>query len=214
LFYNGDPDFGTNGGNFLDCDNCRSASGVEVYDDFQISSGLWDVTGIFGNYETLVSSPLPTTAHWEIREGVSQGNGGTLLASGTANVNITANPVPAAGSTSDSYWNISAAIGSVILGPGTYWVTLAPNASSNETYLIGTDGANGVDSLIDGTSYVNGTYFTWQNVGNYEQPFTGSSAYDFSYGLTGTVPEPSSLLMLGAALAAIAGVVRKRQFRD
>ena len=54
---------------------------ASVYDDFIVPSGSgWNVTAVF-------SDNLPNTrvtgANWEIRQGVSEGNGGTLIASGT-----------------------------------------------------------------------------------------------------------------------------------
>jgi hypothetical protein len=221
LFYNGTPDAAPGFANFLDCANCRSAAGVKVYDDFNVSPGGWTVTGLFGNYLMFSSAPLPVLANWEIHQGITQGNGGTLIASGTAAVAPTPISTPPNGDPSYSYAELNVNIAPLALATGTYWMTLAPFSNLNETYLVGTDGANGVNALIDGLSFINGasggTSFNWQNVGSYEKPFTGYNQYDFSYGVIGTgtlnpTPEPSFRLLLSLCAGAIycaAGYVRR-----
>src|SRR5437762_4481285 len=89
LFFNGDPNGGNINGNFLDCSTCRSSEGVRVYDDFQVTGAGWHVTGLFGDYFTMSPGNQPTNGLWEIRQNVSQGNSGTLIAGGSASLTVT-----------------------------------------------------------------------------------------------------------------------------
>jgi len=96
--------------------------------------------------------------------------------------------------------------GSLALSAGSYWMTLALDAANNESFVVGTGGANGINAVIDGTSLVTGPYWAgMQNVGAYLQPFTGHSNYDFSYGVVGNaaVPEPSTWTFLLPGIALI-----------
>lgn len=201
LFDNGAPD----DTNFLDCVGCRSAEGVRVFDNFSVTGAPWNVTGMFATWTTLSQNNpqfLPLSAHWEIRQGIATGNSGTLIAQGDAPLNLQQVP-----SMSSSYFfRGEIAIPNLLLAPGAYWMSLAPNFRGIETYLIGTTGANGVNAIHDGDSYVIGTYWAQMTrVGDYLQPFTNRSDYDFAYGLTGTagvsgVPEPSSFALILAGL--------------
>ncbi len=219
IFFNGVPNFGGatdgNGANFLDCSTCRSAAGVEIYDDFVVPTGqLWTIDSLFGNYMLFANTPIPTSATWALVQGISQGNGGTVLASGAAAISALAIATPPGGNASDFYYKFTANITPTALGPGTYWMMLAPASSANETYLIGTDGTSGVNPVTDGTSYANGTYFTYQNIGAYEHPFSGFSNYDFSYGAIGTTtaltPEPGAGMLALAGSILVFGLRRRR----
>src|SRR5207237_1075157 len=78
LWYNGDFD----GNNGLANERNTSVTFAAVYDDFIVPIGdTWNVTGLFSN--DLSSIPVAVSADYEIRSGVSTGNGGTLLFSGT-----------------------------------------------------------------------------------------------------------------------------------
>ncbi len=80
LWYNGDFN-GVNG--LANEENTSIGSGefASVYDDFNVPSGPgWTVTSVFSDN---LSSTNITGATWEIRQGISEGNGGTLIASGT-----------------------------------------------------------------------------------------------------------------------------------
>ena len=79
LWYNGDFN-GVNG--FANEMNTSIGSGefASVYDDFVVTdSGGWNITSVFS--DNLLNTNV-TGATWEIRTGVSEGNGGTLVASG------------------------------------------------------------------------------------------------------------------------------------
>ena len=77
LWYNGD----FNNVNGLANENMTSLGQSSVYDDFIVPSGPgFDITSVFSDD---LSSTNITGATWEIRSGVSAGNGGTLVASGS-----------------------------------------------------------------------------------------------------------------------------------
>src|SRR5207237_10650454 len=79
LWYNGDFNY-VNG---LANERNTIVSQAGVYDDFNVTAPLgWHVTALFS--DNLMSTTV-TGADWEIRTGVSEGNAGTLIASGTTN---------------------------------------------------------------------------------------------------------------------------------
>jgi hypothetical protein len=86
LWYNGDYD-GDATGNGLSNEQDTFATGFShVFDDFIVAdSGGWDITSVFSNNQ--VSTNI-TSATWEIRQGVSAGNGGTLVASGSTDAPV------------------------------------------------------------------------------------------------------------------------------
>jgi len=56
---------------------------TRVYDEFLVPNGGWTVIGVFSN-NLLYNPPPVTQASWEIRRGLSAGNGGTVVASGVS----------------------------------------------------------------------------------------------------------------------------------
>lgn len=213
LFYNGTPDV-TQNGNLLDCSNCRSSLGEYVYDNFTASS-TWSVSGLFGNYFVFSGSAIPTSATWVIRQGISQGVDGTVVATGSSSWTTQSITTPPGGSTSYQYFQGSLSIANLTLGPGNYWLAISPNTfdAGTDAFVLGAFGAAGTNSIIDGTSFKIGTYDAhMQNIGAYLQPFTGHSNYDWSYGVNGTAatPEPASALLVIAGLA-LAGYRRVRR---
>ena len=85
LWYNGDFNDVNGLSNEL---NTSLGSGEfgSTYDNFIVTdSGGWNVTAVFS--DDLTNTGI-TGANWEIRQGVSVGNGGTLIASGTTNTPV------------------------------------------------------------------------------------------------------------------------------
>ena len=89
LFYGGDFDANNPNANGLANENDAIIGGdpygAATYQNF-INSQTWNVTGLFTN--NLISY-TPTSGYWEIRSGVSEGNGGRLIASGTGAITNT-----------------------------------------------------------------------------------------------------------------------------
>ena len=85
LFYGGDLNLSDPNQNGLANENDGivggSPYGAATFQNFIIKDPDWDVTSLWTNN---LSQLNPQSAYWEIRSGVSEGNGGTLIASGTA----------------------------------------------------------------------------------------------------------------------------------
>ena len=64
-----------------------SPYGAATYQNFTFAVRSATATGLFTNN---LSGLNPSTGYWEIRTGVSEGNGGTLVASGTGAITHTA----------------------------------------------------------------------------------------------------------------------------
>jgi hypothetical protein len=180
-----------------------SVSDGRVYDNFQVTGAGWTIDSLWSND---LMSFTTTSADWEIRSGVSTGNGGTLVASGTSSATQTATGRSALGFTE---YQILVSGLNISLGPGTYWLAVTPigtgtGRSGNTT----TSNANGVGTLLDGGAFINSTFFS-NNFASFDDP-----TVDFSMGIDGTevapVPEPASLTLLGLGLAGM-GARRWRQ---
>src|ERR1700736_6205699 len=78
LWYNGD----FNNVNGVANERNTIISQAAVYDDFNVTAPMWHVTAVFSDN---LASTVITGADWEIRTGISAGNAGTLIASGTTN---------------------------------------------------------------------------------------------------------------------------------
>ncbi|HEV3147957.1 MAG TPA: hypothetical protein VGZ24_04865, partial [Chthoniobacterales bacterium] len=79
LWYNGDWNL-VNG---LANERNTVVSQAAVYDDFNVTAPQgWHVTAVFSDNAL---NTVVTAADWEIRTGISEGNAGTLVASGTTN---------------------------------------------------------------------------------------------------------------------------------
>jgi len=88
LFYGGDFNADDSNANGLASETDvivnGSPYGAAVYSAFQVPAGqTWNVTGLLSNTLSTIGGVDPATAYWEIRSGVSAGNGGTLVCSGT-----------------------------------------------------------------------------------------------------------------------------------
>ena len=209
LFYGGDFDPNNPNANGLDNENDAiiggNPYGAATYQNF-INSQTWNVTGLFTN--NLIGY-TPTSGYWEIREGVSEGNGGTLIASGTGA--ITNIPTGRGGFGYTEYHNEIDGL-NVTLTPGMYWLATVPECptcngrSFNSNSL---QGLNAVGTQNSDLQFENNLFLeNFVNANNFGVFPT------FSSGVLGTeVPEPSSLLMLGSGLAAAVGAVRERSRR-
>jgi hypothetical protein len=221
LWYNGDYDGNSalyNEVNPLS----RNSTGL-VYDDFIVPAGqTWTINTVFSN-DAMNFDPRLLFAQWEIRSGVSPGVGGTIVAGGVGFASQTL--IGNAGlPTGYSEYTVGVSGLSVTLGPGTYYLEVAPISLSRRqlSYILTTSGANAIGTPPgnDGSSYVYGSYYVSGGGYNYEpagdyvtSPTTGEA--DFSMGVIGTaVPEPSTLVLgLIATFTGIGGAWLRRRRR-
>jgi hypothetical protein len=176
-----------------------------VYDDFVVPEGVtWNVTSVWsnngqGSYTTAVG------AAYDIRQGVSAGNAGILVASGWDESGVRS-PTGRSMGTIPEY-QITVDVSGVILTPGRYWLRVTPhNWGDNPTYsyISDTIGTNAVGNPPgnSGKAYLTDSY------GNYFLAIAG----DYSMGLAGDVnqvPLPASLPLLGSGLLGLLGLGRK-----
>jgi hypothetical protein len=180
---------------------------ARVYDDFSISSAQ-TITGVFGNFLDATNGGVSSIL-WEIRSGVSSGNGGVVVASGTNNSTPVATGNSAFGL---SEYHYESAVSAFNLNAGTYWLMVALNGGSNAAYVSTTSGSGGVGGpLNNGNSFFDSTQFS----SNFKPTGTVLNSGvdgDFSIGLRGSsaVPEPASLAVLGFGALAL---LRRRKTR-
>jgi hypothetical protein len=211
LWYNGDSD-GRDG-------LLNETGGTDglVYDNFIVPTGdIYTITGVFSN--DLMPNSAATTAHWQIRVGVSPGNGGTLVASGDGadTVTATGRTGTISGNTDDEYTNQVAV--SVILTAGTYWLAVAPDVADG-AYITTTSGANavGFPQGNDGNSFWSSTFYGKNFAPTTDPTLEGPGTWDYSMGIIGTaalvapVPEPSWATLLPTAGLILLVKYRRRR---
>jgi hypothetical protein len=208
LWYNGD----FNGVNGLANERNTIVSQAAVYDDFNVTAPLgWNVTAVFS--DNLITPGLPITgADWEIRTGISEGNAGTLVASGTTNSPIVTLTWCHFGFCEYRVQVPSLSVFLPMLPSGQhYWLNVTPvgngtgrsfNSTTSGLHAVGSPPGNDQNAFFNSTFF--GTYFT--STANEGQP------YDYSNGVIGTVvPEPPPWAMMAMGAVVLIGVQRLRR---
>lgn len=216
LFYGGDwYGDGTNSG--ATSNVVTSALQGIVYQNFVVPVGqTWTVTGLFSNN---LIEPVPSAGFagvdWSIRQGVSLGNGGTVVASGS-NAAATITPTGRGYNTfSESTFAVDGL--SITLGAGNYWMSVAPVLASTDgwTYNTLSFGTNGVGSYLPDNNFYFNQYTAYGVTQNFV--YTGSL---YSQGLVGTsspvvsTPAPGGLTLLlvgGSCLGGFGLLSRARR---
>jgi hypothetical protein len=209
LWYNGDWNF-ING---LSNERNTTITQAAVYDDFNVTSPAWNVTAVFS--DNLFSAMTVTAADWEIRIGVSEGNAGTLIASGTTNA-PTVMPTGRCGFGLCEYMVEVTGLNVLLpmLPSGQhYWLNVTPGGNgSGRSFNTTTSGANCVGSPCgnDGNSFFNSTYFGafFDHTSNW-----CDGCNDFSNGVIGNVvPEPATIVLLTGGAGVLLVALRRRRF--
>ncbi len=110
---------------------------TRVYDEFLVPSGAWTVTGVFSN-NLFHNAPPITQASWEIRSGLSAGNGGTVIASGVSPATQTYNATLGA-------YRIEVDGLQIPLPAGEYTLSVTPvGPVYTQSYVCQTQGQNAI----------------------------------------------------------------------
>jgi hypothetical protein len=206
LWYNGDWNL-VNG---LANERNTVVSQAAVYDDFNVTAPQgWHVTAVFSDNAL---NTVVTAADWEIRTGISEGNSGTLVASGTTNSPV----VTLTGRGGIGFLEYMVEVTGLniflpMLPSGQhYWLNVTPadngggrsfNSTTSGAHCVGTPCGNDQNAFFNSTFF--GTYFT--STANESQP------YDYSNGVIGTVvPEPATVALLTCGLGALLIALRRR----
>jgi hypothetical protein len=185
LFYGGDFDPNHLGTSGLANERNTVVTQSSIYQNFVVPVGqTWTVTALFSN--DLVVPTSWTSADWSIRTGVSQGNGGTVVASATgAAVTVTPTGRSGFGLAEDNF-TVSGL--SVTLGPGTYWMNVTPvDSGGGRSFNSNTFGKNQVGSDIPNDQFWDSSFF---NV-HFTNANNAGFFPDFSDGVIGTVSTTS-----------------------
>jgi hypothetical protein len=164
LWYNGDFDGESTGNGLANEDNTSLGSGQysHIYDDFNVPAGGWDVGAVFSNN---LENTNVTAATFEIRQGVSSGNGGTIVASG---MTVTPDVFPT-GRTGFGFVEMTVQVSNlnIHLNQGTYHLNVTPvgdltgrsfNSSTMGANCVGTPCGNNGNSFWDSNFF--GVNFT------------------------------------------------------
>lgn len=216
LWYNGDFD-GRNGGANQDGGQLGAGEFSHLYDNFTgPSSGSWNVTGLFS--DNLMAAGLNTaitSANWEIRTGVSEGNGGTLLFSGTSNAVVTATGRSGFGLLEYQVTVSGLSVSLPTLGSGFYFLNVSPivpQGVNGQSFQSTTSGANAVGTPPgnDGNSWWNSNLFAVNFTSS--TAIFGAGTWDVSGGVIGTaVPEPATIALLACGAGALLIAARRRR---
>ena len=208
LWYNGDWNY-VNG---LANERNTAVTQAAVYDDFNVTAPLgWNVTAVFS--DNLITPNTVVGADWEIRTGISEGNAGTLIASGTTNSPLVTliddlHQIPE--------YMVEATGLNVFLpmlpSGQHYWLNVTPvgngfgrsfNSTTSGTNCVGTPCGNDDNSFFNSTFF--GAYF------DHASNYVGFPA-DFSNGVIGTVvPEPATVALLTCGVGALLIALRRRR---
>ena len=180
--------------------------GSATFQNFYVQGSAVTTSALFSNN---LESFTPDSAYWEIRQGLSEGNGGTLIASGT-DPNFTNLPTGRSRAGYDEYsLQVSA---SVSLAVGQYWFAVVPMCTTcdGRSFNSNTFGLNAVGTSDSDLQFANSAYFGWNytNADNTNPPYTFPN---FSNGVYVT-PEPGSLMLLGTGILGGLGVLRRKVF--
>jgi hypothetical protein len=215
LWYNGDFD-GRNGGANQDGGQLGAGEYSHLYDNFNgPTSGTWTVTGLFSN--NIMDAGLLgtiTSASWDIRTGVSEGNGGTDIASGTSAATVIATGRSGFNRIEYQVMVTGLSISLPTLSSGFYFLNVSPIVPAGvvgQSFVTTTSGLNAVGTPPgnDGNSWWNSNLFAVNFTSS--TAIFGAGTWDVSEGVIGTVPEPATWALLTCGVGALLIAARRRR---
>jgi hypothetical protein len=199
LFYGGDLNTSDIDAAGLSDENSLLIPGSSTYGNFNvISSVTVTVTGILFNVQADANFD-PLTASYDVRSGVTEGNGGVSLASGTGNIQVAATGRNFLGL---NEYSIAINLATpLVLGPGGYWFNVTPNCtngsqdgSCSEGRFFVSNSTQRTNNIYGGREtnhemFLNSSYFgfTWANWCDSSLGLNGQQCNGLSFGLMGTV---------------------------
>jgi len=198
LFYGGDLNVSDSNAAGLSDENTLLIPGSSTYTAYNVPSGVTvGITGILVNVQADVNFD-PQQASWDIRTGVSEGNGGTSVASGTGSIMVAATGRNFIGLNEYTVFvHLSA---EQFLGAGEYWFNVTPectNGATDGSCSVGrifisntTQNTNGVfaNAQPAASMFLNSSFFgfTWANWCDSSLGLNSAQCRAGSWGLTGT----------------------------
>jgi len=196
LFYGGDLPTDSNAAGLSD-ENTLSVPGSSTYTAFNVPSGVTArVTGILVNVQASADFD-PQMASWDIRTGVSEGDGGTSIASGTGKIQVAATGRNLFGL---NEYTVLVHLPTEHLGEGEYWFNVTPectNGATDGSCSVGriflsntTQNTNGVlaNAQPADSMFLNSALFgfIWANWCDASLGLSSAQCRAASFGLTGT----------------------------
>jgi hypothetical protein len=176
LFYGGDFDSNTLP-NALQ--NQDAVSGISaIYVPFAVPPNqTWTVTGLFSNNMLTRANLAPPQIEWSISQGISQGNPGTVIASGTTKASLTPTGRSWNGMNEYTALGLLNADEVVALNPGHYWMTAVPVCTFNGAPKFLCSGAFYYMSDVEGVPAPHAVGFESTDESYWNVP--GSVSYNF-----------------------------------
>jgi hypothetical protein len=197
LFYGGDLDVSDSNAAGLSDENTLLVLGSSTYTAYSVPSGAWvGITGILVNVQASVNFD-PQTAAYDVRTGVTEGNGGSEVTSGTGSISVAATGRNFIGL---NEYTVLVKIPTLYLGPGEYWFNVTPQCTNGATdgscyegriFISNTtENTNAVHGGAQpaGSMYLNSSYFgfTWANWCDSSLGLNSNQCRAASFGLTGS----------------------------
>lgn len=198
LFYGGDFNVSDpNSAGLSDENTLLIVGGSSTYAAYNVPSGITaGVSGILVNVQSSVDFD-PKTATYDIRSGVSEGNGGTSIASGSGTISVASTGRNFLGL---NEYTVLVKFPTTYLGAGEYWFNVTPactNGATDGSCYEGrifasntTQGTNGVlaGAQPDGAMFLNADFFgfSWANWCDSSLGLNAQQCRAESFGLVGT----------------------------
>jgi len=197
--YGGDLDPNSPNANGLASEKDVVVTDAEVVQAVIVPSGhTATMTALLANFLTIGCRIDPKIADWDVRVGVSSGNGGTVIASGTDEAIITSTGQTAFGLQECS---VNVRVPSPVpLSAGTYYFSVVPYCTeasdsicaSGQRYFMsdspGQPPINGVGNVPGNNAFFNSGFFgaNWQQTWGSSGACGGIGCNRFSLGVIGT----------------------------